>query len=76
MNATAKQSYFEAVDNLDLILKESGYKMAFIAKKLEIPISTFYLKKRQKSFTSQELRSIMNLIEIDEDPIYLTYEQK
>jgi hypothetical protein len=52
--------------------------MSFIARKLGLPISTFYLKKRQNSFTLQELKVIVNLMDIDDDddPVYLEYESK
>jgi predicted transcriptional regulator len=88
MNIVAKQSYFkldevlsdyfEVIENVDLILKESGYKTSYVAKKLNMPPSTFYLKKKQRSFTPQELRTLVDIIDVDDDddPEYLAYEKQ
>jgi predicted transcriptional regulator len=88
MNTVAKQSYFKldevltdyfsVIENVDMIIKESGYKTSYVAKKLNMRPSTFYLKKRQRSFTPQELRCLVNIIDVDDDDDleYLAYERQ
>jgi hypothetical protein len=87
MNTVAKQSYFklnevlinyfDVIESVDLIIKESGYKTSYVVEKLNMPPSTFHFKKKNHSFTPQELQRLVNIIDIDDDdPVYLAYEQK
>jgi predicted transcriptional regulator len=59
--------YKEIVDQIDSIIKQTGYKGKYIAKKLGLPESTFYQKKRNKSFTHEEMGQIISLLEEEED---------
>jgi predicted transcriptional regulator len=61
------EDYTQIVNNIGGIIKESGYKSNFIARKLRIPISTFYLKKRTKSFTLDEVTQIVGMLDDDDD---------
>jgi predicted transcriptional regulator len=59
--------YVEIVDNIDEIIKQTGYKGKFIAKKMGLPESTFYQKKRNRSFTHAEMQQIAALMDDDDD---------
>jgi len=47
--------YSQIVDNIGGIIKETGYRSNYVAKKLRMPVSTFYLKKRTKTFKLEEI---------------------
>ena len=61
------EDYSRIVDNLGGIIKESGYKSNFIAKKLRMPITTFYHKKRTKTFSLDEVTQIVDMLDDNED---------
>ncbi|MDR1886857.1 MAG: hypothetical protein LBQ70_02970 [Prevotellaceae bacterium] len=68
--------YVEIVDNVDEIIKQTGYKGKFIAKKMGLPESTFYQKKRNRSFTHAEMQQIAALMDDDgedDDAVELAY---
>jgi predicted transcriptional regulator len=60
-------SYGEIVKEVDTIIKQTGYKGEFIASKLGITESTYYQKKRNKSFTYQEMKQIVDLMNEEEE---------
>jgi predicted transcriptional regulator len=57
--------YSRLINNIDGIIKETGYKQNFIAKKLSLPLSTFYLKKRTRSFNVDEVSRIVDMLDED-----------
>ena len=59
--------YDEIENNIGEIIDASGYKSKFIAQKLKMPISTFYFKRRTKSFISKEIKQIVRLIDDETD---------
>jgi predicted transcriptional regulator len=59
--------YQEIVSQVDEIIKQTGYKGKFIAEKMGLPESTFYQKKRQKSFTFEEIKQLVELMDDEED---------
>jgi predicted transcriptional regulator len=59
--------YMEIVGQVDSIIKQTGYKGKFIAKKMGLPESTFYQKKRKKSFTYKEMQQLIALMDDDGD---------
>jgi predicted transcriptional regulator len=59
--------YAEIVEKVDAIIKQTGYKGKFIAKKLGLPESSFYQKKREKTFTVKEMQQLVNLMNKEED---------
>jgi len=63
--------YTQIVDNIGGIIRETGYKTNFVAKKLRMPISTFYLKKRTKTFTLDEVTQIVEMLDDDMENDYL-----
>ncbi len=60
------EDYTQIVNNIGGIIRESGYKSNFIAKKLRLPMSTFYLKKRTKTFTLDEVTQIVGMLDDDD----------
>jgi predicted transcriptional regulator len=58
--------YGGIIDNIGLIIDESGIKAQYIAKRLDIPESIFYHKKRNKSFSFPEVRKIVEMLGDDE----------
>jgi predicted transcriptional regulator len=65
--------YHEIEKNISDIIEASGYKTQYIAKKLRMPLSTFYFKRKTKSFTSKEVLQIVRLLDDDsnEDNTFL-----
>jgi predicted transcriptional regulator len=59
--------YEEIVEKVDVIIKQTGYKGKFIAKKLGLPESTFYQKKRKKAFNQMEMKQLISLMDDEED---------
>ena len=58
--------YRKLESNITDIIDDTGYKSQFIAKRLRLPLSTFYLKRKTKSFTSAEVSKIVNMMTEDE----------
>jgi len=58
--------YSQIIDNIGGIIKETGYRTDYVAKRLRMPISTFYLKKRTKTFTLSEVSQIIGMLDDDE----------
>ena len=59
-------SYSVIVNNIGGIIEETGYRATFIAKKLQMPKTTFYHKKRTKTFTFEEVSQIVGMLDEDE----------
>jgi predicted transcriptional regulator len=61
------EDYGEIIHQVDKIIRQTGYKSSFIAKKLGLPESTFYLKKRNKTFTFIEMKRLVELMDDEDD---------
>lgn len=61
--------YNEIERNIPSIINASGYKTQFIAEKLNLPMSTFYFKRKTRTFTPKEVTQIVRLIDDDDDVI-------
>jgi hypothetical protein len=59
--------YCNIVNNVDEIIAQIGYEGRFIAEKLGITESVFYVKKRNKSFTLSEMICLVTLMDEDDD---------
>ncbi len=57
------EEYIQVEKKIGDIILSTGYKNDFIAKKLKLPISTYYTKKRKKSFTTHEVFQIVRLLD-------------
>jgi hypothetical protein len=65
----AVEDYLEIVNNVNEIISRTGYNGRFIAEKLDISESSFYVKKRNKSFSVNEIKRIIELMDEDDDDI-------
>jgi predicted transcriptional regulator len=58
--------YIEVENNIGAIIASTGYKNEYIAKKLNMPISTYYAKRKTKSFAAKDVFTIIKMLEDDE----------
>ena len=58
--------YMELANNIGAIITSTGYRHEYIAKKLNMPISTYYAKRRTKTFKPAEVLKIVKMLEDDE----------
>ena len=58
--------YLEVEKNIGAIIALTGYKNEYIAKKLNMPISTYYSKRRAKTFAAKDVFKIVEMLEDDE----------
>lgn len=73
----AVEDYLEIVNNVNEIISRTGYNGRFIAEKLDISESSFYVKKRNKSFSVNEIKRIIELMDEDDDEFFLKmYEER
>lgn len=56
------KDYEDFQNDLYTILKKSNFKMAFFAEALEMKRTTFYSKRKAKSFTVKEYLFLMELL--------------
>jgi len=59
--------YLEVENNIGAIIASTGYKNEYIAKKLAMPISTYYTKRRKKTFTAKDVFKIVKMLEDTEE---------
>ncbi len=52
--------------NVDLLIKESGYRMSFIYEKLGMDKTSFYLKRKHANFSVDEIERLLVIIRADE----------
>lgn len=63
MIAEIVSNYENLVENIGQLIKVSGYRNDFIAKKLGITNVNFSAKKNRKSFTLEEIKKIVSVID-------------
>lgn len=59
--------YIDIVNNLNHIIEKSPYKSKYIIDKMGMKASTFYKKAREKKFTPEEVLSLAQIIDTDEE---------
>ena len=64
-------NYIKVLDNIDVALKSSPFKLNYIIEKLGYKENTFFKKLKEKRFTPEELLSISEIIRPEE---YREYE--
>ncbi len=52
--------------SLTLLIDKSGYKSSFIAEKIGMAPSNFYVRKQRNSWNEEEIEKILNVIENEE----------
>jgi hypothetical protein len=57
--------YAAIMDAVPDIIKQSGYRVDYIAKKLHMPKSTFYARKKKRAFFVEDMQKIAALIDDD-----------
>ena len=58
--------YMEVENSIQDIIRATGYRHEYIAEKLKLPISTYYSKRRKKTFAPKELFKIVKMMDDDE----------
>jgi len=56
------QEYQKLETEIANIIDHSGHKSEYFAKKLKLPLSAFFYKRRTKSFSPNEIIQIINLL--------------
>jgi hypothetical protein len=55
--------YAAIMDAVPEIIKQSGYKVEYVAKKLCIPKSTFYSRRKKKAFFVDDMKKLVALMD-------------
>ncbi len=64
-------------DNFPRLLDESGYKMEFLAKRINLSATTFSNKKKRNTFDLDEMQALLDIIWSDYlEEISLTHAMK
>jgi hypothetical protein len=63
--------YKGLVNKVDNIIKDSGYKTSYLAKNLKLSRSTFYVKRKNKTFSLTEIEKLMRLILLRDDVLLI-----
>ena len=71
MIAEIVSNYENLVGNIGKLLEVSGYRNDFIAKKLGITNVNFSAKKNRKTFSIEEVKKIVSIIDNEEVEDYL-----
>ena len=50
--------------NIDCIIKKSGYKVSFLYREMEMDNNSFYMKRKNGKFTTNELLKLLEIIDI------------
>jgi len=71
MIAEIVSNYENLVGNIGKLIEVSGYRNDFIAKKLGITNVNFSVKKNRKTFSIEEVKKIVSIIDNEEVEDYL-----
>jgi len=71
MIAEIVSNYENLVGNIRKLIEVSGYRNDFIAKKLGITNVNFSVKKNRKTFSIEEVKKIVSIIDNEEVEDYL-----
>ena len=58
--------YLSLQASVDKLIKLSGYRVEFVADKMGMDRTSFYLKRKKKNFTPAEMKSFLAVIRADE----------
>lgn len=70
MMQEAVLNYKLLIDNLGNLINISGYRNDFVAKKLGIKPTTFSVKKQKATWTPDEVKKLLSVIENEETEDY------
>lgn len=67
------KGYKSIVENIDGLIKASGYRTNYVYEQMGMDKASFYYKKKQKKFTIEEIENLVNIIKADdlEDKVLL-----
>jgi hypothetical protein len=54
--------YRELTQDMDEMIEKTGYKTSFLASSLNLSHSAFYLKRKNRTFTLDEIEKLLSLI--------------
>ena len=58
--------YLNLQASVDKLIKISGYRVDFVADQMGMDRTSFYLKRKKKNFTPEEMKSFLAVIRADE----------
>ena len=59
-------NYLTLQSSVDKLIKISGYRVEFVADQMGMDRTSFYLKRKKKNFTPEEMKSFLAVIGADE----------
>jgi hypothetical protein len=62
------KKYKGLLRDIDLLIKESGYRPSYIADKLNLSRSAFYAKRKNGTFTVGEIDRIVEILLVSSEP--------
>jgi|GEM_PF-3715243 len=66
MISSIVDNYISLQSSVDNLIKASGYRVEFIAEKMGMNRTSFYLKRKKQNFTPIEMRDFLTAIRADE----------
>ena len=67
------KNYVSINQNVDIIIKKSGYKVSYLYEQMGMDNNSFYLKRKNGKFTPSELMKLFAIIDVEklEDKVLL-----
>ena len=75
MVAEIVNNYENLINNIGQLIEISGYRNDFIAKKIGISTVNFSAKKNRKTFTLEEIKKIITIIDNEDVEDYLMVQE-
>ena len=66
MLSTVVENYITIRSSIGKLLKLSGYRTEFVANQMGMDIDSFYLKKKENSFSPEEINRFLEVIKVEE----------
>jgi hypothetical protein len=60
------EEYKTIQNNVDLLIKKSGFKLGFVSDKMGMDKTSFYLKRKNANFSLEEIEKLLNIIRANE----------
>ena len=59
------KNYMSLNDNIDLIIKKSGYKVSYLYEQMGMDSNSFYIKRKKGNFTPDQLMKLFEIIDLE-----------
>lgn len=59
------KNYMSINDNVDLIIKKSGYKISYLYEQMGMDNNSFYIKRKKGTFTPDQLMKLFEIIDLE-----------